>query len=389
VSKVPRLPGNLALSAAALVVAALLGEAGLRLAGWAPPSYGALAHVANGRRTLFLDCYPDNPRGYFDVDLRDEATRERYRRQGVSRVDEVAFRAPWAVECRRNSLGLRDAEVGPKPGGVLRVMVLGDSFTEAQGVKEPDTLPRVLGRLLDAEEPGRWEVRNWGRRATDFPALFQSFEELLAYEPDVVVYAMVLNDAVRPPAFEARQRYLNDWIVDMDRMAAEGPPPPPGFFRLRLADLVRDGVRSFRIGRETTRWYRDMYGPANREGWEETQRYVRAMERGMRERGGRLLVAVWPLLVSLEGQYPFEEQHRAIERFCLAAGIPRVDLLPVLRGRHSASLWVHPVDRHPNEAANRLAAEALFPAVREMGRGAGQPAQQGRRGQNGRTGASP
>lgn len=367
--RAPRLLGNLVLSAASVLAVALLAEIALRLLGYAPERHGALAHVANGRRTLFLDCYPDNPRGYFDIDLRDAATRERYRRQGVRRVDAVAFRAPWAVECRYNSLGFRDSEIGPKPAGVLRVMVLGDSFTEAQGVKEADTLPKVLERLLNEAEPGRWEVRNYGRRATDFPALFEAFEKILAYDPDVVLYAMVLNDAARPPSFEVRQKYLNDWIIDMDRMAAEGPPPAPGFFRPRLFDLVAGRVRSYRIGRETTQWYREMYGPANREGWEQTQTYMREMNRRMRERGGHLLVAGWPLLVGLEGIYPFEEQNLTIERFCLTAGIPRVDLLPPLRGRESSSLWVHPVDRHPNEIANRFAAEALLPAVRERGRG--------------------
>jgi hypothetical protein len=366
--RAPPLLGNLALAAASVLAAALLGEVALRLLGYAPESHGALAHVANGRRTLFLDCYPDNPRGYFDIDLREPATRARYRRQGVQRVDAVAFRAPWAVECRYNSLKFRDAEVGPKRDGVLRVMVLGDSFTEAQGVKEEDTLPKVLERRLNEAEPGRWEVRNCGRRATDFPALFEAFEQILAFEPDVVVYAMVLNDAARPPAFEARQQYLNDWIIDMDRMVSEGSPPL-GFFRPRLFELVRDRVRSYRIGRETTQWYRDMYGPTNREGWEQTQAYVREMNRRMRERGGSLLVAVWPLLVGLEGAYLFEEQHRTIERFCLTAGIARVDLLGVLRGRESSSLWVHPLDRHPNDVANLLATGALLPAVRELERG--------------------
>jgi hypothetical protein len=31
----------------------------------------------------------------------------------------------------------------------------------------------------------------------------------------------------------------------------------------------------------------------------------------------------------------------------------------VLRARPTESLWVHPVDMHPNEIAHRLAAESL------------------------------
>ena len=39
---------------------------------------------------VLLDCYPTNPRGYFDVDLHDPATFERYRALGLSRLDEAA-----------------------------------------------------------------------------------------------------------------------------------------------------------------------------------------------------------------------------------------------------------------------------------------------------------
>ena len=64
----------------------------------------------------------------------------------------MARRAPYAVEFRYNSLRFRDAEFGPKRPGVRRVMVLGDSFTEGQGVKEPDTL---RARARAAAQRGR------------------------------------------------------------------------------------------------------------------------------------------------------------------------------------------------------------------------------------------
>jgi len=62
-----------------------------------------------------------------------------------------------------------------------------------------------------------------------------------------------------------------------------------------------------------------MYAEANREGWERTQAHLRDMDRRMRERGGP-----------------------------------------------PASLWVYPLDHHPNEVAHRLAAESLAPAVRAL-----------------------
>jgi len=109
-----------------------------------------------------------------------------------------------------------------------------------------------------------------------------------------------------------------------------------------------------------------MYGPANAEGWARTQGYLREMDRRMRARGGRFLVAVWPLLVGLDRGYPFDDVHRTLDGFFRQAGIAHHDLLPVLRGRRPAGLWVYPVDMHPNEEANRLAAESLAPVVRAL-----------------------
>src|SRR6185503_9778756 len=125
--------GTAALVAGSLAVACLLVEGALRLEGYEPPRFRNTARVVDSKWRALLDCYPTNPRGYFDLDLRDEKTRERYRWMAPVRLDAVARRAPWAVEFRYNALRFRDVELGPKPPGVRRVMVLGDSFTEGQG----------------------------------------------------------------------------------------------------------------------------------------------------------------------------------------------------------------------------------------------------------------
>jgi hypothetical protein len=345
-----------------VLVTLAVAEAALRALGYRPERFRNTARVVDPRWRALLDCYPTNPRRYFDLDLRERATRERFRWMAPVRIDAVARRAPWAVEFRYNALRFRDVELGPKPPGVRRVIVLGDSFTEGQGVKEPDTYPRRLEALLNASGTGRWEVRNCGRRATDFPDLFTAFEQVLPYQPDVLVFGMVLNDADRSAVFQARQTYVNVWILDRGRILEGGEAEGPGLLDSRLRALVHDRVEAYRTSRATLAWYRDMYGAPNREGWERTQVYLREMNRRTRAAGGRFLVATWPLLVSLD-RYPFAEVHATIQRFCLSAGIPQHDLLPALRGHETASLWVHPVDMHPNEVAHRLAAESLLPQV--------------------------
>ncbi len=107
-----------------------------------------------------------------------------------------------------------------------------------------------------------------------------------------------------------------------------------------------------------------MWSDAN-PGWPRTQGYLRQMDRELKARHARLLVVSWPLLVGLDAGYPFEPVHRTLAGFFAREGIRYQDLLPAFRGRRPADLWVHEVDRHPNERAQAIAADALLPVVRE------------------------
>ena len=357
--------GRVALVVGSLLAVALAAEGALRLAGYTPARSQGPGELYGARERLFLDCYPSNPRRYFDVDLRQPAVRDAYTARGVAGVDAVAARAPYAVEFRYNALFFRERDLAAKAPGVIRVVLLGDSFTEGQGVKENDTTARRLEGLLNASGDRRWEVLNCARRGADFPSLHKMFEKILPFEPDIVVHAMVLNDAERSNELEARRGAMNDWILDRRRLVDGQASGRPAVVSSRLADFVSDRVQSWRVGRETTRWYLDLYGPPNQEGWTRTQDEMRDMDRRLRERGGRFLVASWPLLVDLEA-YPFAPADQAIARFCQASGIPRVDLRTALAGHPAESLWVHPADHHPNEIAHRLAAEALVEPVRGL-----------------------
>jgi lysophospholipase L1-like esterase len=354
--------GALALVSAALVVA--LVEAALRLSGFTPAGERAVRRMVDARWTTLLDCFPSNPRGYFSIDLQ-AAEGARYRRLAPHRFDAIARDHRWAVESRYNELRFREVPPEPKPSGVKRVVIFGDSFAEGQGVKQADTLAPALQRVLEARAPGRYQVRNCGRRGLDFPELHEAFSDALFYEPDLVVYTLTLNDAVQPPGFRALHGSVNDWILDRTR-SPDGPLEPYSPLRPRVFDFVKDRLDALSTSRETTRWYLDMWGEANRAGRDETEEHLRRMQRQLEASGARLLVAPWPLFVGLERGYPFAPVHDVVRRFCLAAGIPHHELLETFAGRRTEELWVHPVDHHPNEAAHRLAAESLAPVVLKL-----------------------
>jgi lysophospholipase L1-like esterase len=351
-----------ALLGAGLLAGFLLCELALRALDVRPERHrriyrvSSLGNLALREGALILDCYGANPRGYFDIDLRDAATRARYEKAGLRGLAEVATHDPWCVEFAYNDLGYRERAPFPRTDGVRRIALVGDSFSEGQGVKMDETLGRLLERGLS--RPGRAvEVLNFGRRGFDFPDLMKPFAHALEQQPDLVVYAMVLNDADQSKTFKARWPRLNDWIMVRRPDVVLGP------LDSRVAALVRDARETRDIARQTTDWYREMYAEPNKRGWDRTREQMTKMRDDAAARGARFQVVLWPLMVGLEGDYPFADVHATIGRACQKMGLPFLDLLPVLRGRKSADLQVDPADLHPNEVANRLAAEAVQPVL--------------------------
>jgi lysophospholipase L1-like esterase len=111
--------------------------------------------------------------------------------------DSVLDRVEFRTRVVTNALGFRDPRLpGPKPAGTVRVVVLGDSFTQGYGVEEEEAYPRRLERLLNQRRPGtRHEVINLGVPGAcplDYDAHLE--EVGLAYEPDVVVVGLMAND---------------------------------------------------------------------------------------------------------------------------------------------------------------------------------------------------
>ena len=357
--------GSAGLALGAIVACLGLAEGTLRAVGFQPERHRTRIRLTNAgdlgvrANALVLDCYPSDPAHSFDIDLRTDEARRRYQAAGVQGLERAA-EFPYAVEFRYNSRGFRGPEFPARRPGVRRIAVVGDSFTEGQGARAADTYVSQLESLLNAREPGSWEVLNLGWRALDFPKLREPFDVALAQDPDLVVFGMVLNDGERSAGFDRQWPVLNDWIM------VRRPPEAPSPFSPRLFSFVRDRFETYRIARDTTRWYRDMYGPANAEGWQRTRDDLRAMRQAAQARGVPMMVALWPLLVDLEGEYPFSDVHDKIGRVCDRASIPYEDLLPVLRGRPTSSLWAHPSDWHPNALAHRLVAEALAPRVRTL-----------------------
>jgi hypothetical protein len=344
------------------LAAFLIGETAFRMLGLKAQEAGRIFRISNGTNLQFpgraghtvIDLYSSNPRGAFPIDLDDEATRQRLIAGKFSRVDEARRTNPHGVEFKFNSRGFRDREFAPKNPAARRIVFVGDSFTEAQGVVESASAVRLVEAQLRRADPSI-ETWNLGVRGQDFPDLEALFDAALELSPDAVVFGMVLNDGERDPTLTERWPRVNDWI--MVRQETPSWLERHSF----LAGFLSSRYELFEVSRETTAWYQALYSDDNRAGWMRTRAALRRIQDKCRERGAAFGVALWPLLVGLEagGAYPFEAPHAQIRKGVERMGIPFLDLLPTLRGRDSASLWVHSSDLHPNERAQALVAPVL------------------------------
>lgn len=110
---------------------------------------------------------------------------------------EFLFASPYhgySAMVRTNAQGLRDDPVRvPKPRGVFRVLLLGDSMTAGLEVQKDETFEARCEKQLRAH--GDVEVINAGVRGYNLDNVLSFFEhEGASYAPDLVVYMFVQND---------------------------------------------------------------------------------------------------------------------------------------------------------------------------------------------------
>jgi lysophospholipase L1-like esterase len=131
-------------------------------------------------------------------------------------------RYPKPIVFRFNSYGCRDGREPqvPKPAGLRRVLVMGDSFTE--GLYEEQTVAATLDRRLNVL-PGsaRYEVINCG--SVSYSPLLHYLRlkhQLLRLEPDVVVLNIDLTDVYDD---QSRYRPLYEFSADGEPLRMHGP----------------------------------------------------------------------------------------------------------------------------------------------------------------------
>ena len=122
----------------------------------------------------------------------DPVLHHRFTAGASGRYQSTEFDTRYEI----NRYGLRDRDFPlQKPAGVKRILMLGDSFTEGDGVEIQETFAKVLEQRLRASWHSQTEVINAGVGSYS-PLLEYLYlkREGITFEPDLVILNLDLSD---------------------------------------------------------------------------------------------------------------------------------------------------------------------------------------------------
>ena len=242
-------------------------------------------------------------------------------------------------------IGGRRADTPPKTSA--RILGLGDSQAQGQGVRHPDLFYTQLGDRL-AQQGITAPVRNAAVSGYDLEHVVARY----AYETSggarypIVIYAMVLDDFGLD----------RSGISGLDFIQHQGGySHDPLRERSAIWNLVAHTSEQATLSQQTSGAYLRSFEGDNLTAHLDM---LSRLDAQVRADGGVLITAVLPLLYDF-GSYPFEPIHQALASAAQSRGLRILDLKPALSAQPADALWVHPTDHHPNEVAHRIVGQAL------------------------------
>ena len=267
---------------------------------------------------------------------------------------------------RINSHGFRGPEIAhPKPEGVFRLAVLGDSIAFGRTLEEEDVFPYQLPDLLRERVPGRqFDVINAslsGRDTWEEVSLLE--HRVLDLQPDLVIIQICLNDHVRfpPPDPSAHRGAFGErrWYAYSSLLALLDERVP-GFRNHHVRIAERFGF-DMRTASEALRDYaidiahlHDI--AAHWDIWRPL--FLRAHEL-CQQHHAQLMLVVFPTS-RLIGMPETASAIPELTGLAREHNIPLVDLLQPFRDAPGSVLTDY---THPNVQGQRLAAQTIADAV--------------------------
>ena len=371
-------PSRILLFAAIMLVQFALFESGMRL------------HAGSEAAPAFQQLF-----------MRDPQIGVRLRPGASARFKTSEFETDIVI----NSSGVRDSEIGPKPAGERRIVVLGDSIVLAVQVQANETFCARLQQRLNAQRtPGGpvYRVINAGVQGYGPVEAMAFFEHVASrFEADVVLIAVYVgNDAME--AHDSGDAVLPRSLSEKTAAGAAGavpaanvrPSPWPLWMRrivrrsmvlqtvrLRALTVLERYSRARPIDRALT-MYLPEAPPEMERGLAVTRECVRRIADSAAGRGARTGVVLVPArfqvddenydnlkaIVADSGENLLRDA--ATARFTSALsglGLPMVDTLPALRAASGEARVFMRSTAHFTPHGHDVVAGALAGFLRESG----------------------
>lgn len=273
----------------------------------------------------------------------------------------------------RNSLGLRNREIGPKKRGVFRILFIGDSLIWSGETTSGKYFTEVLEDRLNAKYATKtrsYEVINAGVPGY---TTYQELEFLKIYgfdmKPDLVVLGFVFNDLY----YKYLHRPTNSRLFGTDpssRLHYFNTNSFPGiiFARSQLAhDIVRRSTILWKlISKQPVFPFerrRDFYLAWKDYGWTHTKKLIGTMQKLLTDKGIPFIVLVYPIIDQVNDRYRrINKQYvlypqRMIKKICDGYGIPELDLTNALYKNGGTTLFRDYL--HLNEKGNDVVTDEV------------------------------
>jgi len=285
-----------------------------------------------------------------------------------------------------SSMGLRAREFSsPKPAGVFRIALLGDSVTFGLFCERDELFASELERLLNSYAPPgspRYEVLNMGVAGYNTRQVVRRLQILgPAVEPDLVIYGYVLND---PQAYSLETESLQAMESAADQSL--GDALSRGIWRTlsysRLAVMIKrtqitvaqpklhrfePGFAAFRAGRHVE-YIRSLHADAG--SWSMVSSGMAELATVAKSLGDvPVLVAVLPIsFVRNADGYPVSDVHAKVMAEAERRGLGSTDLAPAFQAVEAAEGRRFFIDfLHMNPDGHHVVAVALFKWLCESG----------------------
>lgn len=228
---------------------------------------------------------------------------------------------------RINADGWRDTVYArPKPDGIFRILVMGDSVSFGYGVEEAEAYPQVLEELLAETVPDRRiEVVNLGVGGYNAYNEAKLLEGVgLSYQPDLVLVQFCINDLNDPTLhFDAQTRLALSAIPDAAfpdpskrRGSAHAPSRTLRWCQVsRLCTVVQDlwlAMTALEFDEQTRRDAVTFVEGMNRPEWRWLEARYQEMAETANEGGASFAILAFPYQKQLTERPPHPVQAQLI-----------------------------------------------------------------------------